>query len=182
MAASRQRSGAIEDSDVIEPQKAALENIGAVRVLAIYPPGKIQKQFMKNLFKESTVADPTHTPLDLINAPCGPRMHRGIHISKCPFVRRQLTVGMHVPLAEQQDELLLGKIRINNSQRDAVKRQVPSGVPGILPFVRHRNDVVVIKVRPILVAASEPFFRRRRAYWITLKPGLYIVVIKLLGN
>src|SRR5437762_904430 len=59
MAARGKRGGTVEDSDVIEPQEAALENVGAVGVLAIHPPGEIQKQVMKDFFKESAVGDAT---------------------------------------------------------------------------------------------------------------------------
>ena len=62
--------------------------------------------------------------LDLVDAPCGPGMHRRVDVAEGPFIGRQLPVGMHVPLAQHQQQLLLGEIRID--QRPAAR----SGTPG----------------------------------------------------
>ena len=95
------------------------------------------------------------------------------------FVGRNLSVGMHVPFTQHQDELLFGERRIDKRERDAVKREIPRGIPGILPFVRHRNDVGVIEVRPVRIAAMEPFTRRLRHARVAFEPAIDIVVIKL---
>ena len=55
----------------------------------------------------------------------------------------------------------LANSRINHRERDAMKRQIPRGEPRIFPFVRHRNDVGVVQVLPIGVAAVFAFRRRR---------------------
>jgi hypothetical protein len=44
VAAGRQRRAAVEDADVVEPQKTALEGIVAGAVLAVHPPGKVESQ------------------------------------------------------------------------------------------------------------------------------------------
>ena len=67
---------------------------------------------------------------------------------------------MHVPLTEHQDQLFLGKGRIHQRQRNAVKREIPGGIPGILPLVRHGDDVGVVDMRPIRVASMEPLSGR----------------------
>ena len=108
-------------------------------------------------------------------------MHRRIHVAERPLVGRNLSVGMHVPLAQHQDELILGKIRIHQRQRNAVKRQVPCGVPGILPFVGHGDDVGVVQMRPLVIAAVAALRRRRRIARIAFEPLLHHVVIELLG-
>ena len=46
-----------------------------------------------------------------------------------------------------------GKLRVDHRQRDAVESQVPGGVPGIFPLVRHGQHVGVIEVQPVAVAA-----------------------------
>jgi hypothetical protein len=55
----------------------------------------------------------------------------GINITEGPFIRRDLAVGVHVPLAQEQGELVFGKVRVDEGQGDAVERQVPGGVPWV---------------------------------------------------
>src|SRR5258708_4306581 len=50
MATGWERRGAVEDSDIIETKKAALENVGAIGIFAIDPPGEVEKQLVKNFF------------------------------------------------------------------------------------------------------------------------------------
>src|SRR5215472_52795 len=88
---------------------------------------------------------------------------------------------MHVPFAEKKDELLFGEIRIDERDGYAVEGKIPGGVPGILPLVGHGNDVVVVKMRPILVAAVPTLIGRLRPGGIALQPGMDVIVIKLLG-
>ena len=64
-------------------------------------------------------------------------MHVRIHVAKRPLVGRQLPVRMHVPLAEQQEELFLGVVRVDDGERDAVEGQIPGGIPGVFPLVGH---------------------------------------------
>ena len=56
VAAGRQRLRAVEDADVVEPEKAALEDVAAVGVLAVHPPGEIQHQLVEDAFEEGAVA------------------------------------------------------------------------------------------------------------------------------
>ena len=86
---------------------------------------------------------------------------------------------MHVPLACHQHELLLGELAIHQRQRYTVERQIPCGVPGIFPLVRHRNDVGVIQVRLLMVPPIYSLGRRRRGPWIPLEPIADYIVIKL---
>src|SRR5689334_78140 len=54
-AAARQRLVAVKDSNVIEAQKPALENVVAFGILAVHPPGEIQKQLLKYALKKKQV-------------------------------------------------------------------------------------------------------------------------------
>ena len=108
-------------------------------------------------------------------------MNRRVHVAKSPLVGGQLPVGMHVPFAQKKNELLFGKIRIDQRKRNAVKRQIPRGIPRILPFVGHGNNVVVVKMRPVLVAAVPSAVRRLRTRRIAFEPRAHVVVIKLFG-
>ena len=53
-----------------------------------------------------------------------PGVHRRIHIAERPFVRRELPVGMHVPFAQHQHQLILWRIRNRSAQA------ARSGTPG----------------------------------------------------
>ena len=47
MSARRQRSAAVEDADVVEPEEAALEDVVAGAVLAVDPPGEVEQQLLE---------------------------------------------------------------------------------------------------------------------------------------
>ena len=51
--AGRQRRAAIEHADVVEAQEAALEDVLALGVLAIHPPGEVQEQLVEDALEES---------------------------------------------------------------------------------------------------------------------------------
>ena len=76
-------------------------------------------------------------------------MHRRVDVVQGELVGRQLPVGVHVPFAQEEDELLLGERGIDAGQRNHVKGQVPGGVPGIFPLVGHGDDVAVEQVPPV---------------------------------
>ncbi len=179
VAAGRQRRAPVENPDVIEAEKPALKDVLALGVFAIHPPGKIQQQFVKNAFQKPPIADAVPLLVDLINAPGRPGMDRGIHVAECPFIGRNLTVGVHIPFAQHEDELLLGERRVHQRERDAMKREIPGGIPGILPLIRHRDDIGVIEMRPIRVPAVVTFTRGGLPCRIALEPSIHIVVIEL---
>ena len=136
---------------------------------------------MKHPFEKTTVGHTAHAPLDFVNTPCGPGMNRRVDIAESPFVGGQLAVGVHVPFAQKKDELILGKIGIDERQGNAVKREVPRCVPRIFPFIWHGQNVFVVKMRPILVAAVPALWGWRGGSRIAFEPSSNIVVIKLLG-
>ena len=179
MAAVGEGSVAIEDPDVIEPEKSALENVVALGVFAIHPPGEGDEHLMKECFKKRAVTFAPLFALDLINAPRRPRDHGGINVSEIPLVGRHLSVRSLVPFTHYEIELALGEMRIDKGKGDAVKRKIPRCVPRIFPFVRHRHDALVVEMGPVGVAAILAFLGRRRLAWIAFQPFLNDVVIKL---
>src|SRR3984893_7776090 len=56
VAAGRQRGAAVEQADVVQAKKSALENVPAFGVLAIDPPGEVQHQLVKHPLQESAIA------------------------------------------------------------------------------------------------------------------------------
>src|SRR5215471_15870428 len=127
MTACGKGSRAVKNADVVEAEETALEDVGAVRIFSIDPPGKVQQQFVKNLFEEGAIGDTADAAFDFINAPGGPSVDRRVYVSEGPLVGRKLPVGVHVPFAEEKDELLFCEIGINNRDRNAVESQVPRG-------------------------------------------------------
>src|ERR1700730_15808260 len=136
---------------------------------------------MKNFFEESAIGHAANAALDFVNAPSGPSVNGGIYIAKGPLVSGQLAVGIHIPFAQEEHELILGEVRVDNGQRDAVKGQIPRRVPGVFPFVGHRNDVVVIKLRPILISSVPAFLGWSRLSRVAGEPGKYVIMVELFG-
>ena len=170
----------VEDADVVEPKEAALENVATAGVLPIHPPGEVDEQLVEDRFEKSAVAFPGGVLLDLVDAPCGPADDRRIDVAEIPFVGRDLAVGMLVPFAHNDIELRLGKMRIDESERDAMKGQVPGRVPGKFPGVGHRHHPLIVEMAPFRVAAGLALVRRRRLGGIALQPLLDDVIIELL--
>src|SRR6185503_15716503 len=108
-----QRRTAIEDADVVHSEKAAMENVHAVGVFTIDPPGEIQQQLLKHSLQKNCVTHTTTFLFDLVNTPGGPCVDRRIDITERPLVCGQLTIRVHVPLAQHQQQLILCKIRID---------------------------------------------------------------------
>src|SRR6266516_1384011 len=61
---------------------------------------------------------------------------------------------MHVPFVEQQQQLIFGKLDIDQRHRDTVECQVPGGIPGILPGVWHDDNIVVAKMPPSTISTA----------------------------
>jgi len=77
---------------------------------------------------------------------------------------------VHVPLAQQQDDLALGPLGIDEGNRQGMEGQVPGRIPGVLPLVGHRQHVQVVEVAPIGVAAPLARLGWVRLGRITLQP------------
>src|SRR5437867_1372589 len=108
-------------------------------------------------------------------------MHGRVDIGEGELVGRDLAVGMHVPLAEEEGQLLLCKMRVHLREGDHVEGQVPSRVPGILPLIRHRDDVPVVEVRPVGIPATQAIRGWRWERWISFQPVFDGIVEKLLA-
>jgi len=53
------------------------------------------------------------------------------------------TVRVHVPLAQEKNQLIFGKIWIDFGEGDHMERQVPRSIPWVLPLVGHANNVAI---------------------------------------
>lgn len=63
-----------------------------------------------------------------VDPPNGPRVDRWVDVFKGKLIGRYLSIGGHVPLPEEQDELVLGKLGVHFGEWDHVKGEVPGGV------------------------------------------------------
>ncbi len=86
---------------------------------------------------------------------------------------------MLIPFAPEQEQLLLGKVGIEQSQWDAVKCQVPGGKPGIFPFIGHGDDIGRVQMAPFAIASLLAFLRRRGLGRIAVQPLLQVVMVEL---
>src|SRR5262245_56451589 len=90
MAAAGQRRRAIEYTDVVETQEAALENIFPEAVLTIDPPGKVGDQLSEGALHELDVSFAAQRLLHSIKKDRGPGVHRRIYVAEVPFISRDL--------------------------------------------------------------------------------------------
>ena len=69
MAAGGQGRAAVEDADVVQAQEAALEDVAALGVFAVHPPGEVEQQFVEDAFQEAAVGDAGDLAVDLEHPP-----------------------------------------------------------------------------------------------------------------
>ncbi len=181
VAAGGQRRAAVKDADVVQPQEAAFENVVAVQILAVHPPGEVQHEFVEGICQEIDVALTAHFLLDVVDVGHGPGVDRGIDVAEVPLVGRNLAIGMQVILVQHQFELFLGKVNIHHGQGNGVESQVPGRVPGIFPLVRHGDDVFVDHVIPTLVAHRRTSQAGEVPYAVPIEPLGDVIIVKLLG-
>ncbi len=135
---------------------------------------------MKDALEEGRVAPVPALLVDLIHAPRRPRVHRRVHVAERPLVSRYLAVGVHVPLAQHENQLALGEVGVDQRDGHAVKSKVPRGEPRILPLVGHRDDVSGVEMSPIRIAPGLARLGRRRPGGIAVEPPIHFVAEVLL--
>ena len=55
VATGGQRARAVEHPDIVEAEEPALEDVQALRVLAVHPPGEVQQQLVEDPFQERDI-------------------------------------------------------------------------------------------------------------------------------
>ena len=178
-APARERLGPVEHPDVVEAQEPAAEQVAALDVLAVDPPGEVEQQLLEDALEEDPVA-PAARSGHLVDAPRRPGVHRRVDVVEPPLVCGQLAVRLHVPLAQEEHELALGGLGVEARQRQHVKRQVPRREPRVLPGVGHRQHVAGVDVRPVRVAPRQAGGRRRRLGGVAVEPLGHDQVVELL--
>src|SRR4029077_8938691 len=127
--AARKLLAAIDDGNVVEPEESAFEDVVALAVHPVDPPGEVHEQLVKTLFQEGGIGDAGAQLLEFVHSPARPRVHGRIEIRELPFVSWNLAVGMLELLEQEQPEIFLGERRIDERQRYTLKCQVPGGKP-----------------------------------------------------
>ena len=137
---------------------------------------KLISSLWKQRSRKSRSALPDADPVHVVDPPDRPGVDRRVEVGELPLVGGDLAVGMLELLEQQDPELLLGVLRIDQGEGDALEGQVPGGEPGVLPLVGHGHHPHRVEVPPVLVAdlaarlggggigvvAVEPDVRRRR--------------------
>ena len=159
--------GTVDRADVVEPEEAALEEVGAVGVLEVHPPREVDEQLVEDPAEEVEVA----AAVDGEHLERGPRLHGRVDVAEVPLVRGQRAVRVLEPLPAQQHQLVLGERGVEVGQGDAVEGHVPRREPRVLPLVGHRHDVEGVEVLPSGVALRQPVRRRRRLRRIAVQPA-----------
>ena len=134
---------------------------------------------MEGALEKGAVVHPGQLAVHLVDAPHRPGMHRRIDVAEVPFVGRQLAVRVHVPLAQDQQQLPLGKFRVDQREGDGMERAVPGGEPRVLPLVGHRQHLGSVEVLPIRVARAAG--RRLRRGRVALDGAAHVEEVGLLG-
>ena len=114
---------AVDRADVVQAEEAALEQVVALGVLPVDPPGEVDQQLVEDPADEVDVA----AAVDREHLQRRPGLHRRVDVAEVPLVGGQRPVRMLEPLPAQQDQLVLGERRVHVCQRHAVERQVPGG-------------------------------------------------------
>ena len=123
---------AVEDADVVEAEKATLEDVLTEAVPAICPPGEVQHQLVERPPEEVYVCLAAQSLLGAMKEEGRPGMNRRVHVTEIPLVSRDLPAGMQVNPLEHQLHLFFGEVGVHDRQRKRVEGQIPSRVPGIL--------------------------------------------------
>ena len=159
------------------PRKPPSNRLSPTSVLAVDPPVEVEQQLVQDPLQEVEV----RVAGDLVHAHRRPGVDGRVDVAEVPLVCRQLAVGVRVPLAAEQDQLGLGELGVDVGERDAVEREIPGRVPRVLPLVRHRDDIAIVEVGPLVVAAGQPLARGRRVGRVAGQPAAHVEVEELLG-
>src|SRR6266487_6500072 len=112
MSARWKLARAVEDADVVETQEASGEEVFPLGVLPVDPPGGVDQERLEDA-RQKVAVSLSLRAADLVDAPGRPGVHGRVDVAEGPLVGRNLAVGMRVPLAQQEQELLLGKLGID---------------------------------------------------------------------
>ncbi|MEZ4313309.1 MAG: hypothetical protein R3F14_35255 [Polyangiaceae bacterium] len=168
---------AVEERDVVEAEEAALEDVVALGVALVDPPGEVDEELVEHALQEDAVSLAALAALDLVDLVGGPGLDWGVQVGEFPLVGGDLAVRVLVPLLDEELELGLRLVDVDRGHGEGVEGEVPGGEPGILPLVRHGDDVGDGEVAPLAVSAAAAGVGGRDG--VAVEPGGDIVVVEL---
>ena len=163
------------------PRKPPSKTFRPVRSLRLTHQVKFSSSFWKQPLSHSRSPSPRCRRFEAVGEDGRPGVDRRVDVAEVPLVGRDLAVGVHVPLAQHQLELVLAEIGVDERQGEDVEGEVPGRVPGVFPLVGHRDDVAVVHVVPVVVARGGLPRRLERVGPALLQPLVDVVVVELLG-
>src|SRR5262249_59302978 len=107
IASARQWCAAVEDTNVVKPEKPAFVQVVAGAVLAVRPPAEVPRQLAKDSPQKLEIAGPAQRLFHAVEKDRGPTMHRWIDVAKVPLIGWDLAGWVLVGPSEQEVELLL---------------------------------------------------------------------------
>ena len=99
MTAGWQRRTAVEDADIVEPEKPALEEASAEAVLAVHPPTEIRRQPAEHPLQEIEIGLAAQRLLHSVEENRRPGLYWRVDIAEIPLIGRDLSSRMQVHLA-----------------------------------------------------------------------------------
>ena len=135
------------------PRKPPSKTLLPPAVLAVDPPGEVEQQLVQHPGQEVVVARRRRSRRPAARPRRAPAGSRRRTPTRTPGSARW---GACTTRAAAAAAASLANAGVDVGDRHAVERQVPGGVPGVLPRVRHRDDVGVVQVPPGGVAPVPP--------------------------
>ena len=106
----------------------------------------------------------------LVDAPACPGMHRRIDVRKVELVGRDLPIGVHVPLAQQQQQLLFGEVRIEPGEAEPCEKPDPRPRTRDTPTCPASESRRGCRDAPVVIAPHAAIRRRRRLARVAVQP------------
>jgi hypothetical protein len=88
---------------------------------------------------------------------------------------------MHVPFAQEEQQLVFCEFAVDAGHGQHVEREVPCGVPGVLPLIGHGDHVAVEERGPVEVADRLARVGGRRLVRVAGEPVFDDEMVKLLA-
>ena len=134
---------------------------------------------MRSRKRES--ATPRRAPVDLVDAPALPRHGPAGRRRRTPIHKPATApLGCMYQSRVSSRSWRLAKSGSTIAKGDALEGEVPGGVPGIFPLVRHRDDVGGARWRQSLLRPCLRLCRRRRLRRVAGEPCRDVVMVELL--
>ena len=95
----------------------------------MHSPVEVEDKLLKTFSQEFSVSLSLRS-CHLVHSQNSPGMDRWVDVIKRKLVGGDLSVGGHVPLTKEQEELILGKLWVHFGKGYHVESKVPGGVLG----------------------------------------------------